>query len=126
MCFNFVMKKQLKILDKAIEIASLLEGNKYKLCAIITDKRNKILSIGVNSFVKTNPLQKKYADRLGEPDKMFIHAEIGAIINLPYGSKPHNIYVARVNRKKSFLAKPCPICQLALKEIGIENIYYTK
>jgi len=119
------MKKQIKILDKAIEIASLLEGNKYKLCAIITDKRNKILSIGCNSFVKTNPLQKKYADRLGEPDKMYVHAEMGAIINLPYGSKPHNIYVARVNRKP-LLAKPCAICQLAIKEAGIQNIYYTR
>lgn len=45
------MKKQSKILDKAVEIASLLEGNKYKLCACC--KRNKLLSnFGIRNVSK--------------------------------------------------------------------------
>lgn len=119
------MKKINKILNKAIEIASLMEGGKHNLCAIITDKKNRIISIGTNSFVKTSPTQKHYADILGEPNKIFNHAEISAISRLPYGSKPFNIYVARVNRKNPLLAKPCPICTLAIQEIGIKNVYYT-
>jgi len=119
--------KQQKILNKAIEIASLLEGNKFKLCAIITNRKNNILSIGFNSFVKTSPLQSKYAKKFGQDNKVYNHSEIHAINKLPYGSKPYNIYVARVNKQnKALLGKPCIICQEAIKDAGIKNIYYTE
>lgn len=119
--------KQQKILNKAIEIASLLEGNKFKFCAIITDRKNNILSIGLNSFKKTSPLQKKYAEKTGQEKKIYNHCEIHAINKLPYGSKPRKIFIARVNKKdKPCLGKPCSICTMAIKDIGIKNIFYTE
>jgi tRNA(Arg) A34 adenosine deaminase TadA len=124
---NIMNLKQQKILNKAIEIASLLEGNKFKFCAIITDRKNNILSIGLNSFVKTSPLQKKYAEKFGQDDKIYNHSEVSAINKLPYGCVPYNIYVARVSKKNQpLLGKPCIICQEAIKDVGIKNIYYTE
>jgi deoxycytidylate deaminase len=121
------MKNINKILDKAIEIASLMESDKHRHCAIITDKKNKILSIGINSYKKTSPLQKEYAIKVGQENKIYNHAELSAVIRLPYGSKPENICIARVDKyNKPCLSKPCKLCQLCIKEIGIKNIYYTK
>ena len=50
-----------------------------------------------------------------------------ALRKIPYGKKPYAIYVARAgaNRDKR-LAKPCNICQQAIEEAEIKEIYYTK
>ena len=114
------------MLSKAINIAKQLKNEKQNICAIITDRRSNILSIGTNSYLKSSPLQKLYADRVGEINKIFNHAEIDAIKKLPYSSKPYNIFVARVDKKGNRLpCKPCKICSLALSETKIFNIYHT-
>ena len=42
--------------------------------AIIYDKRGRILSIGKNSYVKTHPLQARYATEVGLCEQVFLHA----------------------------------------------------
>lgn len=114
------------LLPLAIEVAKNLPHEDYKVSAIITDRKNKILSIGSNSYCRTHPLQQKYAKMVGQDERIFLHAEISAIVNLRYGTKPYSIYIARVNKKgESLFSKPCPICSLALKDIGIQKIFYT-
>lgn len=116
-----------RILNKAISIARLMENDKQNICTIITDKKNKILSIGCNSYKKTSPLQKKYAKKFGNENKEFNHSEIDAIRKLPYGKKPYAIYVARVNKfGKKMLSKPCKICSKAIEDYGIKEVYYTR
>lgn len=115
------------ILQKAIALASLMPNDKYRLVAIITNKRGEILSVGHNSFTKSHPLQAYYAIRVGTEKRIFIHAELDAITKIPFNSKPHAIYIVRVNKKnKPCLSKPCNICQQAIKDVGIKNIYYTE
>ena len=53
---------------------------KQNMTAIIYDKRGKVISVGQNSYVKTHPLQAKYAAIAGMPDRQFLHAEIHAIV----------------------------------------------
>jgi deoxycytidylate deaminase len=92
--------------------------------ATVFDRRGKIVSTAVNSFIKTHPLQAKYACKCGEPYKQYLHAEVLAIIR----AKGHGykIHVERYNKKgEPVLAKPCPICMLAIKESGIKEISYT-
>jgi tRNA(Arg) A34 adenosine deaminase TadA len=114
------------MLDKAINIAKQVQNKKQNICAIITDRRLNILSIGVNSYSKTSPLQKFYADRVGEVHKIFNHAEIDCIKKLPHHSKPENIFIARISKSgKSLPAFPCRICQEALKDLGIKAIITT-
>lgn len=117
------------MLNRAIKVASenYFNKNRYNLCAIITDKKNKIISVGCNSYKKSHPTQAYFAEKVGQDNRIFLHAELDALIKIPYGKKPYSIFVARVNKKgKSLLAKPCPICSLAIKDAGIKNIYYTE
>lgn len=113
-----------KILNKAKEIALELPKNNYRLCAIITDKRGKILSIGVNSYNKTHPTQAYYASKSKNKNRIYLHAEMDAIIKCK--GKAHTIYIARVGNNNSHrLAKPCEICYNAIRDIGIKNIIHT-
>jgi deoxycytidylate deaminase len=115
------------LLPLAIEIANNLPQHPCRVAAIITDRKGRILSFGKNSYSKTSPIQAKYAKLTGQEEKIFLHAEIDAIVGLRYGMKPHTIYVARVNRSSDVLrAYPCIICQTALKDIGINDIIFTE
>lgn len=112
------------MLNQAIEIAKNLTNRKHRLVAIITDKKDRILSIGVNSYQKTHPKQAYFAEKYGNKNRIYLHAEIDALIKCKH--KAHKIYVARINKKGlPLLAKPCQICQQAIKDIGIKKIYHT-
>ena len=115
------------IFQKAIKIAKKLPNQKYKLVAIITDKKGHILSIGKNSFSKSHPTQAYYAEKVGNRHCIFLHSEIDAIIKLKYTDIPNSIYIVRINQKgEPLLSAPCEICQRAIKDVGIKNIYYTE
>ena len=57
--------------------------------------------------------------------KEYLHAEIGAIIKS--GRKvAYAIVVVRMTPGGKFAnAKPCPVCQLAIKESGIQEVWYS-
>lgn len=115
------------MLHRAIDIAAKSKYQKHKMGAIITDREGNILSAGYNVKGKTHPKQKLFADKAGIFSTYLLHAEIHAITLLPRtGRKPHSIYVARITRSgKIGMARPCPVCMLALKSAGITNIHYT-
>lgn len=99
---------------------------KHNITAVIYDKRGRVLSIGKNSYVKTHTIQANYAKRVGLPEKQFIHAEIDAIIKCRSLEKAHKIFVSRTAANgRPALAKPCKICQMAIKEAGIKEIQWT-
>lgn len=113
-----------RILNKAIELASQLQNKKQRLCAIVTDKKGHILNIGFNSYNKTSTTQAYYAEKVGLSQKIYIHAEIGALTNLHH--KASSIYIARINRKgESVPALPCKICRYAISDCGIKEIITT-
>jgi tRNA(Arg) A34 adenosine deaminase TadA len=96
------------------------------ITAIIYDRRGKVLSIGKNSYVKTHPLQAKYALKAGLPEKQYLHAEIAAIVRCRDLTRAHKIEVIRVGRDGSLLlAKPCPVCQSAIVASGIKHIEHS-
>lgn len=91
---------------------------KHNIKAIIYDKRGRILSVGENSYVKTHPIQAKSAKKCSLDEKIFLHAEISAIIKCKDLSKAHSIFVSRPNRQGGFSnAKPCPICMHAINTL---------
>ena len=114
----------MKMLKLAQKIAVELKPDKYRVISIITDKRDRILSIGVNSYNKSHPKQAEYAKRVGQPKKIYLHAEVDAILRLK--EEGHNIYTVRLNKQGEMrYSKPCPICSLAIKEAGIKYSYYS-
>ncbi len=97
---------------------------KYQIKATIFDKRGKIVSQAKNDYSKTHPKQKIFACKAGENHRIFLHAEILAIIRSK--GKGESIYIERYDANgKPMLAAPCKICQLAIKEAGIKEIRYT-
>ena len=96
------------------------------ITAIIYDKKGRVLSIGKNSYVKTHPKQAKHAQKVGLPEKIFLHAEMDAIIKCRDLRRAHKIVVARVTRSGKYgNAKPCQVCRSAIKEANINNVEWT-
>lgn len=117
-----------KILEKAISFARSLdkEHGKHRVCAIITDKKGRIISIAANSYTKSSPVMHRYAQSVGLDDKIYWHAECKAIHQIANIKRAHKIYVARVTRKGAIgTAAPCPICAAAIKDAGIKVIEHT-
>ena len=114
------------------EIARLIshtsEYKRIKIGAVVV-KKNKIISVGVNSY-KTHPIQKKY-NRFRfdiEDTNHTLHAEIQALVNIPYGTELNDltIYIYRESRKGRLAkSRPCPSCMKLIKDIGIKKICYT-
>ena len=100
----------------------------HNISATILDKRGRVLSAAINSYTKSHPYQKQLAQQAGGEyvEKIYLHAEILAIIRCKDLSKAHKIVVTRVGKSgKMLLAKPCPICEAGIKAAGIKIIEHT-
>lgn len=101
-------------------------ATRQTLTAVVYDRKGRILSVGQNSYIKTHPLQAKHADKVGLPEKQFLHAEIHAIVRCKDITKAHKILVSRWNKNgEPMNAKPCPVCQSAIEAAGIELVEHT-
>lgn len=99
---------------------------RYHFKAIITDKKGNVLSIGENNYNKSHPYMAKMAMACGEDKKIFLHAEIAAIIKCKELKKADNIYIYRIRNNGDIeLVNPCKICRSAIKELGL-NINLVK
>lgn len=106
------------------------EYKRIKIGAIVV-KKNKVISVGVNSY-KTHPIQKKYNRfrfNIFKTDTAHtLHAEIQALVNIPYGTELEDlsIYIYREHRDgKLAKSRPCPSCLSFIKDLGIKKICYT-
>lgn len=98
-----------------------LKSGKHKVLAIGLSK-GSIISIGVNHYTKSHPTQAHFANKVNQPDRIYLHAEIDCINKSP--KLLDTIIILRTNKVGNFVsAKPCPICQEALK--GIKNVYHS-
>lgn len=98
---------------------------KHTITATITDKRGRILSQAQNNYTKSHPYQRRIACSVGQPDRIFLHAEIAALIKLKQGT-PYKIFIERYHKSgKPANAKPCRVCEQAIKLKGIERVEYT-
>ena len=80
----------------------------------------------MNKEKKTHPFQARLAERVGLFEKIYLHAEIHALVNAR--ANADTIVVTRMgghSHDELRMAKPCPVCSLALEEAGIKNIIYS-
>lgn len=92
--------------------------SRFKLGCIIVNK-NRLIGMGHNDMSKTHPkVPLRYKT---------LHAELHALLGLDYHeTKGCVVYVYREDRSgKQVNAKPCPMCELALRQAGIKRVYYT-
>jgi tRNA(Arg) A34 adenosine deaminase TadA len=108
-----------------ISISTRIMKNQ-RITAVIYDRKGNVLSIGQNSYIKTHPLQARHAERVGMPEKQFLHAEISAITRCRRLDRAHKILVTRYNKHgEPVLAKPCPVCTSAIRAANIQYIEHT-
>ena len=92
----------------------------------VYDKKGNLLSVGRNSYVKTHPIQAQAAARVGQHNRIFLHAEIHALVQIEDWSKAYRIEVVRYGAdEQPLLAKPCEICMHVIKQTGIKEIVHT-
>jgi len=98
------------------------------MTAIIKNKKGEVISIGKNSYIKTHPIMIKIARSMGifDSKKIFLHAEIDAIVKAEDISKAYSIEVYRVHKRTgSYISsKPCSICRSAIEKTPIKIIKY--
>lgn len=98
---------------------------KTRVEAYAYDKRGKLLSIGHNSYKRTHPVQARFAKLAGYPQKQYLHAEIDALVRAR-GRQVHKLFVCRYGRAgETRLAKPCPVCELAINNFRVRLVEYT-
>ncbi len=101
-----------------------MKKSRYDIRAYCYDKRGRLISEGRNNYDKTHPLQAHFAKIVGEEDKIYLHAEISALLR-SRGKQVHKIHVERIQNEATALAEPCPICMEAIKAFGVKVISYT-
>lgn len=99
---------------------------KFLITAVVTDKQGNVISTAENNYSKSHPIQARFARSAGQPDRIYLHAEIAALVKMPRGAKPHKIFVSRYHKDgKPANAKPCTVCEAAIKHYGIKHVEYT-
>ena len=84
-----------------------------------------MLSSGQNSYVKTHPLQARIAAVMGEPHKVYLHAEVSALIKCDW-KKAYRILVTRYGKDGSpLVAKPCRVCHQIISMTNIKIVEHT-
>lgn len=91
---------------------------RYKIEAICYDARGRIISRAFNSYSKTHPIQSHFANQVGEPSRIYLHAEILALLRA--GSTP--VDTIQVINHNGGSAKPCNICQAALNAWRVNHM----
>ena len=121
------------ILQQAIAVALASDAPK-KIGAILLDKRNRIITCGTNSYVKTHPVQywaaqnaaKIWGDR-GLSEKVYLHSETQVLIKAKEDA--HTIVVCRVGGhggKELRDSRPCRICSnYILNCTTIQHVHYS-
>ena len=96
------------------------------LTAIIYDRKGRVLSIGQNSYIKTHPLQAHHARKVGSEHRIYLHAEIAAIVRCPNISRAWRMQIIRTGRNgQPANAAPCEVCVSALAATPIRHIDHT-
>ena len=97
------------IMDLVIKVAESSTSRK-KVGALLLNK-TKVITQAVNQDKKSHPLQARLADMVGLSEKIYLHAEISALVKCR--SEVDTIVVSRLGGHSGHEirnAKPCPIC----------------
>jgi hypothetical protein len=98
---------------------------KYLIVAKSFDKRGRLIATATNSYTKTHPLQLHFAKLAGKPGHDRLHAEIQCLLR----SRDRSIDTLVIERYDSegqpALARPCVICQGAIRAFNVRFINYT-
>ena len=114
---------------KARQVATISDYYKTHIGCVAV-YQGQVIGLGCNTN-KTHPVQKFY-NRYREPsDTMLpkLHAEISCINqirHLDINFSKVKLYIYRIRNDQPYgMARPCPSCMAAIRDLGIRDIYYT-
>ena len=118
-----------KYFQKAHQIATISDYKKTHVGCVAV-YQGQVIGLGCNCN-KTHPIQKKYNRYRKPSDSMLpkLHAEtscLNQIKHLDINFSKVKLYIYRIRKDQPFgMARPCPSCMAAIRDLGIRNIYYT-
>ena len=116
-------KTKKRYFDLAKRAAMESSYGKLRHGAVVV-KGGSVVSFGFN---KSNHCQ--FGQRFRHMDKgpATQHAEISAILGLPRSATQGvDVYVVRINNDCDWrMSKPCPMCEQALRFVGVKRVFYT-
>ena len=113
------MEPHLKL---AVEIAETSPSRK-KVGAVLYNSKKRVIATAVNNDYKSHPRQAWWAHRVGLEEKIYLHAEMACLIRAREDAD--TIVVVRLgghDGKSLRQARPCPICEPALRYAGIKHV----
>lgn len=93
---------------------------KYKLTASTYDRKGNLISKATNNYTKSHPLQAYFAEKVNQPKKIYLHAEIAALLK----AQDFDVYEIRIQSEDAPSTFPCPICLHACRAFGVKRIIY--
>lgn len=124
-----INKSDFKYFAKAKQAAMVSDYKNIHVGCVAVYQSN-IIGIACNCN-KTHPAQKYYNKYRKPSDSLLpkLHAEINcinSIKNLDINFSKVKLYIYWIRKDQPYgLAKPCPSCMAAIKDLGIRDIYYT-
>lgn len=111
------------LLPRGLQIANVMawKSNEPYLLGAVLMNSGKLISKGYNRYNGTNAIVRKYFNH------HTIHAEADALFRAPSSLiRGGTIYVYRTRRDGTpGVSKPCPRCQIMLRELGIKKAIYS-
>jgi cytidine deaminase len=66
------------------------------------------------------------AKEVGEDYKIYLHAEVAALVKVKNWTRVDKLVVTRYNKNgEPMIAKPCRVCQRVIKFAGINTVEHT-
>ena len=127
-----MLKADYRYFEKAMHIAMVSDFEKVHVGCVAVYQGN-IIGMACNSN-KTHPVQMYYnryrdAKYINGYFMPKIHAEISCINTIRHMNidfRKVKLYIYRIRKDQPFgMARPCPSCMAAIKDLGIKDIYYT-
>lgn len=121
----------MRYFQKARQAAEISDYKRTHVGCVAVYQGN-IIGIACNTN-KTHPMQKYYNRYRYHPQTSYfypkLHAEINCIssirhLNINFSKVKLYVYRTRCDQEYG-IARPCPSCMAAIKDLGIRHIYYT-
>ena len=115
--------------EKARSVAAISDYKRTHVGCVAV-YQGQVIGLGCNCN-KTHPVQQYYNQYRKRSDALLpkLHAEISCInqikhLNINFSKV--RLYIYRIRKDQPFgMARPCPSCMAAIRDLGVRDIYYT-
>ena len=102
-----------------------MASKRHVITAKAYDKKGKLLAEATNNYFRTHPIQAHFAKLAGQPERVYLHAEIAALLGCR-DKKPYKLVISRNKADgTAALAAPCPVCVKAIHAWGVSKVEWS-